>query len=742
MSESSSAIPITFRIGGMTCATCATRVERVLSAQAGVNKADVHLVHERASLLVAPGTSVDALREAVERAGYDATLLRAAPARVIAAEDDALFAAQARRDGWLAVASAVLSLPLLLPMFAMPFGHHVHVAAWVQLSLATVVQFWLGARFYRAGLTSLRGGLGSMDTLVALGTSAAYFYSVWLLSARGAAAAPELYFEASAAVITLVRVGKWIEARTKRSTTAALRSLLALQPERATVRRQGRDVDVGIDEVCAGEWVIVRPGERVAVDGLITEGESDIDESLITGESFPVVKRSGDSVTGGTLNGNGRLVVQATKVGEDSTLSRIIDLVYGAQRDKAQIQRLVDRVSAVFVPTVLGAAAVTFAAWWWTSHSGESALVTAVSVLVIACPCALGLATPTAIVAGTGAAARAGIMVRDVDALERAARVDTVVFDKTGTLTEGHPKVVEVFSVSGATDEVLREAGAVQQGSLHPLAKAVASAVAERQLPIAGLEEFENVSGCGVRGRVGGYPVVVGHLGWLRDLGINVDFLVPTVDDFERRGLTSVIVARDRSPLGVIGFADPLRPSSMSAVATLRQLGHRVLLLSGDSQTVVDDVGRKLGVDESHGRLLPEAKQVHIRQLQAAGHAVAMVGDGLNDAPALAAADVGIAVSGGTDVAQQTARIILMRPEPILVVGVFDIAARTVWKIRQNIFWAFVYNCVGLPLAAFGRLSPMVAGLAMALSSVSVVTSSLLLRNWRPRFARVPSLSP
>ena len=679
------------------------------------------------------------MREAVERAGYDATLLRAAPAKVIAAEDDAAFAAQARRDGQLAIASAMLSLPLLLPMFAMLLGKHVHVAAWVQLSLATLVQFWLGARFYRAGWASLRGGLGSMDTLVALGTSAAYFYSVWLLSVRGMAATGQLYFEASAAVITLVRVGKWIEARAKRSTTAALRSLLALQPERATVRRQGRDVDVAIEDICAGEWVIVRPGERVAVDGLVTEGESDIDESLITGESFPVVKRLGDSVTGGTLNGNGRLVVQATKVGQDSTLSRIVELVYGAQRDKAQIQRLVDRVSSIFVPTVLVVAAVTFGAWWLGSHSVESALVAAISVLVIACPCALGLATPTAIVAGTGAAARAGIVVRDVDALERAARVDTVVFDKTGTLTEGRPEVIDVLSVTSNADDVLREAASVQQGSLHPLAKAVVSAAAKRELSLAALEQFENTTGSGVRGLVAGQAVVVGHLQWLRELGIDVSPLVSTVDDFERRGLTAVVVARNQSPLGTIGFADPIRATSLSAIETLRRQGRRVLLLSGDSEKVVADVGRKLGVDESHGRLPPEAKQDMIRQLQSAGHVIAMVGDGLNDAPALAAADVGIAVSGGTDVAQQTARIILMRPEPILVVAAFDIAAKTVQKIRQNIFWAFFYNCVGLPLAAFGRLSPMVAGLAMALSSISVVTSSLLLRNWRPRLDAVAS---
>ncbi len=686
MSESTSAIPVTLRIGGMTCATCAKRVERVLSAQTGVQRADVHLVHERASLLIAPGTSVDALREAVERAGYDASLVKSAPARVIAAEDDAAFAEQASRDGWLAIASAVLSLPLLLPMVSMAMGVHSHVNAGLQLSLASVVQFWLGGRFYRAGAVALRGGTGSMDTLVALGTSAAYFYSVTILAVRGPSAADQLYFEALTAVITLVRLGKWIESRAKRSTTAALRALRTLQPERATVRRARRDVEIAVDDICAGELVVVHPGERLAVDGLILEGASDIDESLVTGESFPVVKRSGDSVTGGTLNGNGLIVVQATQVGEDSTLARIIELVYGAQQDKAQIQRLVNKLSAVFVPSVLFIAVITFGGWWWGYHDIGSAILSAVSVLVIACPCALGLATPTAIVAGTGAAARAGILVRDVEALERAAQVDTVIFDKTGTVTEGHPQVIEIFSVTGSDNDVLQASANVQQGSSHPLAKALLDAAAEKQLTPSRLDEFENVTGRGVKGKIAGQQVVVGNVDWMSELTIELGPLMNKIRDFEQRGLTLVVVAENQLPLGIIGLADPIRATSVATVMTLRRQGRRVLLLSGDSSTVVAEVGRRLGVDESEGRVLPEGKQARVRQMQSAGHRVAMVGDGLNDAPALAAADVGIAISGGTDVAQQTARVILMRPDPILIVGVFDIAAKTMRKIRHNLF--------------------------------------------------------
>jgi Cu+-exporting ATPase len=727
------------RIGGMTCATCATRVERVLRAQPGVTQANVNLVHERASILIAPGTPVESLSAAIEAAGYDATLERAASPRAIAAEDDAAFAVQAKRDGRLALISALLAIPLLVPMLLMSLSIHWHLNAWVQCGLATVVQFWLGARFYRSGFAALRGGTGSMDTLVAIGTSAAYFYSLALLLVHGNRSSGQLYFEASAVVITLVRLGKWLEARAKRSTTESLRGLWALQPERATVRRSGRDVDVAVEAICSGEWVLVRPGERVAVDGRIVEGESDVDESLVTGESFPVVKRLGDSVTGGTLNGNGLLLVQATQVGQDSTLSRIIELVYGAQTEKAQIQRLVDKVSAVFVPSVLVLAAITFAAWWLSTHNFEPAIVAAVSVLVIACPCALGLATPTAIVAGTGAAARAGILIRDIDALERAAQVDTVIFDKTGTLTEGRPKVVEVFSTTGIPSDTIRESAGVQQGSLHPLAKAVLEAAETAKLELGRLEHFENVTGHGVKGLVAGQRVVVGNVEWMSELSFDLGPLLGTIHDFEQRGLTTIIVTKNEQPLGVIGFTDPIRPTSAAAVKALRDNGRYVLLLSGDSQTVAEAVGQRLGVNESAGRVLPEAKQLRVRQLQGAGHRVAMVGDGLNDAPALAAADVGIAVSGGTDVAQQTARIILMRPDPILVVGVFDIAAATLRKIRQNLFWAFVFNCVGLPLAAWGRLNPMFAGLAMALSSVSVVTSSLMLRRWRPLLDAVPS---
>jgi P-type Cu+ transporter len=711
----------------------------VLQAQTGVASASVNLVHERANISMTPGTSVEGLCAAVQRAGFEATLEHGRSRKAIAHEDDLAFERQARRDGWLTLISATLSVPLMLPMLFELFGSHWHLNGWLRLLLATPVQFWLGARFYRAGFASLRAGTGSMDTLVALGTSAAYLYSCYLLPWNGGRGTDALYFEASMSVITLVRLGKWLESRAKRSTTSALRGLMSLQPERATLRRAGRDLDVAIEAVSAGEVVVVRPGERVAVDGVVIEGESDLDESLLTGESFPVVKRVGEEVTGGTLNGNGLLLVQATKVGENSTLSRIIDLVYGAQSTKAPIQHLVDKVSSIFVPVVLVIAAITFAAWWFAAGHFEPALVAAVSVLVIACPCALGLATPTAVVAGTGAAARAGILVRDIDALERIGKVDTVVFDKTGTLTEGRPEVVNVFSTSGNSDYVLRVAASVQQGSLHPLAKATCAAAHSRGLSLEPLANFQNVTGNGVSGDVAAERVLVGNVDWLQQQSIDITALRVPLSDFEGRKWTSVVVAKHDTAIGVLSFSDPLRPTAKLAVASLRRTGQRVLLLSGDSTAVAEHVGHELGVDEVAGRVLPEGKQKRVAELQATGRHVAMVGDGLNDAPALAEADVGIALSGGTDVAQQTARIVLMRPDPALVVGVFQIAQATLAKIRQNLFWAFIYNCVGLPLAAFGRLNPMLAGLAMAMSSVSIVTNSLMLRRWRPSRLEVAS---
>jgi Cu+-exporting ATPase len=514
---------------------------------------------------------------------------------------------------------------------------------------------------------------------------------------------------------------------------------MALQPESALVRRQGQDAPVPLEEVAAGTFVVVPAGQRVPVDGVIVDGQSDLDESLVTGESLPVVKRVGDAVTGGTLNGNGLLLIQATKVGQDSTLARIIQMVYGAQSSKAPIQRLVDRVSAVFVPSVLVIAVLAFIGWWLQTGHLAPALIAAVSVLVIACPCALGLATPTAIAAGTGAAARAGILIRDVDALERIAKLDTVAFDKTGTLTEGHPEIVEIFATTSARDDVLQLAASVQQGSVHPLAKAVCAAASGRGLTRAPVSNFRNITGKGVSAEIGGEAVLVGNADWLQAEGIDLSSLRELLSQFEGRQWTAVVVAKAGAPIGVLGFTDPVRPTAKAAVSQLKQNGVRVLLLSGDSSAIAQSVAEALDIPEAVGRVSPEGKQQRIRELQSEGRRVAMVGDGINDAPALAQADVGIALSGGTDVAQQTARVVLMRPDPALVGGTLQVAHATLKKIKQNLFWAFIYNCLGLPLAALGRLDPMFAGLAMALSSVSVVSNSLLLRKWRPRLAAVPS---
>jgi Cu+-exporting ATPase len=608
--------------------------------------------------------------------------------------------------------------------------------AFIELLLATPVQFVCGARFYRGAWKALRAKSGNMDLLVALGTTAAYLYSYYLMATLGQESAGRLYFEASAVVITLVMLGKFLEARAKRGTTAAIRQLMELRPQTARLRRaDGSEQEVPVGDVLRGDRVIVRPGERIPVDGTVITGSSEIDESLITGESLPVEKAAGATVTGGAINGTGLLEVEATAVGEDSTLSKIIRMVENAQAGKAPVQRLVDRISAVFVPIVVGIAVVTFAGWLLYDGNFEHAFVAAVSVLVIACPCALGLATPTAIMTGTGAAARSGILIKDVASLERAHRIDAVIFDKTGTLTEGRPRVVSVHAVNGTEDDVLRHAASVQQGSEHPLARAVLDVAAERGLQLAPLAEFRSFTGLGVAGRAGNSEIAIGNRRFMSERGVDVSAESGRAGEWERRARTSVFVAVDGAVAGVLGISDPLREQSRAAIRSLADMGVRTLLLSGDAAGVAAEIGRQAGVSDARGELRPEEKARVVAELSAQGHAVGMVGDGINDAPALAAADVGIAMGTGTDIAMETAGITLMRADPRLVAAAIAASRATFRKIRQNLFWAFIYNVIGIPLAALGMLSPALAGAAMAMSSVSVVTNSLLLRRWKPAFA-------
>ncbi|HEX4024069.1 MAG TPA: heavy metal translocating P-type ATPase [Steroidobacteraceae bacterium] len=730
-------------VEGMTCATCALRVEKALAAVPGVTRAEVNLATDRAAVEGVSGVLHPAdLIAAVRRAGYDATL----PSGDAGADRRAQAAAAAARHGreGLRLAAAIaLSAPLLLPMLGVP------LPGWLQLVLATPVQFILGARFYAGAWKALRARSGNMDLLVSLGTSAAYGFSLDRLLAANAAApaAPaHLYFDAAAVVITLVMLGKWLEARAKRSTTAAIQALTSLRPERARVERGSEQIDLPAAAVAVGDIVVVRPGERLPVDGIVIDGRSDVDESLLTGESLPVAKQAADRVIGGAINGSGLLRIRTTAVSAQSLLSQIVASVESAQAKKAPVQRLVDRVAAIFVPAVVLAALVAFLAWWLIIGNLTLAVIAAVSVLVIACPCALGLATPTALMVGTGVAARAGILIRDAEALERAHRLDIVVLDKTGTLTEGRPAVTDIVADGGvdAQGELLRLAAAAQSGSEHPLARAVltaakASARTGSEQPQLG--EFRSHAGMGLSARVDGRRIVIGNRRLMRAHDVPTEAHEPQAAQLEAQGRTVMWVAAlepDVRWLGLIAVADPVKPTARSAVQQLHSIGIQTVLLTGDNERTAAAVAAELGIARVLAEVLPADKASEIRRLQAEGHRVAMVGDGVNDAPALAAADVGIAMGTGTDVAMQTAGITLMRGDPRLIGDAIAISRATYHKIRQGLFWAFIYNVLGMPAAALGLLSPVIAGAAMALSSVSVVGNALLLRRWRPQSAAGP----
>jgi P-type Cu+ transporter len=718
----------TFGIAGMTCASCVARVEKALKAVPGVRDASVNLATEKAS--VQGSAAPDAVLAAIDRAGYAAQLLDADAAPAAAAPASGL------PSWWPVAAAAILSVPLAAPMLA----HGWMLPGWLQLLLATPVQFWLGARFYRAGWKALRAGSGNMDLLVALGTSAAYGLSVYLLLAHEGTG--HLYFESSAVVITLVLLGKWLEGRAKRQTVAAIRALESLRPATALVRRGGSDVEIALDALRTGDLMVLRPGERVPADGRVVEGESHLDESLLTGESLPVAKRAGDAVTGGAVNGEGLLLAEATAVGAATMLAHIIRMVEDAQAVKAPIQRLVDRVSAVFVPAGLLLAGATLLGWGLATGDWQAALLNAVAVMVIACPCALGLATPAGIMVGTGAAARHGILIKDAEALETAHAVRTVVFDKTGTLTEGRPALVALETDEGAdAHRVLALAWSAQQFSAHPLARAVAEEARANGIACPPASDAAALPGRGVRARGTDGTVYLGNLGLLQELGAD-GAIAPALraaaarHEADGRTVSWLALARDggvAAVLGLLAFGDRVKPGARAAIARLQAMGVASVMLTGDNRGSAAAVAAELGLTRWVAEVLPGAKADEVRALMAAGGGkVAMVGDGINDAPALAAADVGIAMAGGTDVAMHTAGITLMRGDPALVADAIAISHRTYRKIRQNLGWAFVYNVVGIPLAAFGLLNPVLAGAAMALSSVSVVANALLLRRWQP----------
>jgi Cu+-exporting ATPase len=808
-SVSASALPATaeLAISGMTCASCAMRVEKALSKVPGVASAAVNLATEKASVQLNGGSGIDQLIAAVEKAGYHATPLvteTAAPASTAAAA--ATPRDRARRELAAVVVAALLTLPLIAPMVTEPFGAHVMLPGMLQLALASVVQFVFGARFYRAAWRAVRAGAGNMDLLVALGTSAAYGISVYQL-AMHPGDTMHLYFEASAVVITLVRFGKWLEARAKRQTTDAIRALNALRPDRARIVVGSEEHDVPLAQVRVGMIVAVRPGERLPVDGTVLQGRTHIDESLITGESMPVPKQTDDPVTAGSINGEGAISVRTTAIGAETTLARIIRLVETAQAEKAPIQRLVDRVSAVFVPVILAIAVVTLAGWLLAGAGVEAAILNAVAVLVIACPCALGLATPAAIMAGTGVAARHGVLIKDAQALETAHQINVVAFDKTGTLTVGQPSLTAFETADGVEgSDALRVAAAVQRQSDHPLARAVVKAfdaqrgafvaevgaegggaaagagsvtafaagsavasvtayavgspVGSAAESVAGsarepavesapastspaVQAARAVPGRGVEADIDGHTFAIGSGRWAMELGIALpERLALRAQQLQHAGNTvSWLITRggddDAEPpavLALLAFGDTVKPTARAAIERLKQMGIKSVLVTGDNRGSAASVAAALGIDEFHADVLPadKARVIHDLKIRSAG-VVAMAGDGINDAPALAAADIGIAMATGTDVAMHAAGITLMRGDPALVADAIDISRRTWRKIQQNLFWAFAYNLIGIPLAAFGLLNPMLAGAAMAFSSVSVVTNALLLRSWRTR---------
>lgn len=717
-------------VSGMSCASCAASLESALLDQEGVREASVNFAFEEAVVAFDPQrTGRGNLVATIRRKGFS---VPEPPSGASTAPGGAAAAGEGAGQRELSpetlklIVCATLTAPLVAPMLLGPLGVQVHLAPEVQAALAAPVQLWGGARFYLGAWRALRAGRSNMDVLVALGTSAAFALSLASLYSGG-----PLYFEGAAAIVTFVRLGKWLEARARRSTTAAVRALMALRPDTARVRRGGQERRVPTGSITPGEQVVVRPGEYVPIDGIVVEGASEIDESLVTGESLPVAREPGSPVTQGSVNGSGLLVIESTHVAAESTLSRIARLVQDAQASKPPVQRLLDRVVAIFVPVIVVVAVATFGGWVLLGAGVEVALLNAVSVLVIACPCALGLATPATLAVGTGAAARAGILFKDIEALERADALDTVVFDKTGTLTEGHPEVREV--IGPHPDRTLALASSAQYGSEHPLAEAVRTAATERGVPVPEASQFRSLPGRGVSAAVGGETVRVGSSAWMASLGIETAELEAQVAAHQAEGWTVSWVALGQRVLGALALGDRVRPSAAEAMGSLERAGLQTWMLTGDHRRAAQAVARSLGVRQVVAEVLPEDKAAQVARLRAQGRRVAVVGDGVNDAPALAAADLGVAMGTGSDVAMHSAGVTLMRPDLRLVVAMLSISRATRRKISQNLFWAFAYNTVGVPLAAFGFLSPVLAGLAMALSSVSVLANALLLKRWAPQ---------
>ena len=716
----------TYLIEGMTCAACSARIDKALNKNENIEKANVNLSTNKALVEFKSGLLEDEdIIGIIEKAGYKAEVDK----------DRDLDREKELREKEIKslknsfIISAILTLPLFLAMFFHMAGiNNILTNGWFQFLLATPVQFIIGYRFYNGAYKALRGGGANMDVLIAMGTSAAYFYSIYNLLVG----VHEYYFEASATIITLILLGKTFEAVAKGKTSEAIKKLMGLQPKRALIFKDGQEIEIDIDDLNIGDIVIVKPGEKVPVDGIIVEGTSSLDESMITGESIPIDKEVGDEVIGATINKFGAFKFKATNIGKDTVLSQIIQLVEDAQGSKAPVQRLADKISGVFVPIVIVIALLTFLVFYLGFKDFNTGLINAVAVLVIACPCALGLATPTAIMVGTGKGAENGILIKSGEHLEKTHEMDTIIFDKTGTITKGEPEVTDVLSFNDFTeDEILRIAASVEKASEHPLGQAIVKYGEEKLEGILAAENFTAVPGKGLKADFEGKKLLIGNRKLMKDNGIDIGSKEETLSALETVGKTAMLIAIDGILSGIIAVADTIKETSLKAIKELQDMGLTVYMITGDNERTAKAIADQVGITNILADVLPENKAEKVEALKKEGKHVGMVGDGINDAPALAAADVGFAIGTGTDVAMEAADITLMRGDLSGVVTAIRLSHRTMKTIRQNLFWAFFYNSIGIPFAALGFLNPMVAGAAMAFSSVSVVTNSLRLKNFK-----------
>ncbi|MFC4306669.1 heavy metal translocating P-type ATPase [Cohnella boryungensis] len=730
-----------FNLEGMTCAACANKIEKGLNKLPGVTNATVNFAMETARVEFTPGeVSVEDMQNKVKKLGYKA---------IIKQESQSTGDHRSKEIGnqkRKLLISSILSLPLLWSMVAhFSFTSWIYMPEllmnpWLQLILATPVQFYIGKQFYVGAYKALRNGSANMDVLVSLGTSAAYFYSLyltidWAAMSRGDMHhGPSLYYETSAILITLVIMGKLFEANAKGRTSEAIKSLMGLQAKTAMVVRDGKELTIPVDEVIAGDVVLIRPGDKVPVDGAVLEGVSSVDESMLTGESLPVEKKAGDAVIGATINKNGMLRIKATKVGKETALAQIIKVVEEAQGSKAPIQRVADVISGIFVPIVVGIAIVAFLVWYFFVNPGDfaGALEKAIAILVIACPCALGLATPTSIMAGSGRAAELGILFKGGEHLEQTHRIDAIILDKTGTITKGKPELTDVLTGSNET-EFLRLVGAAEKNSEHPLAEAIVAGIQAKSIDLPGTESFEAIPGYGIKAVVEGRELLIGTRRLMDKYAIDAKSAYDTMSLLEDTGKTAMLVAIDNRYAGMVAVADTIKETSKAAVARLKEMGIQVIMITGDNERTAKAIAAQVGIDLVRAEVLPEGKAEEVIKLQAQGKKVAMVGDGINDAPALATADIGMAIGTGADVAMEAADVTLMRGDLSSIPDAIFMSRKTMTNIKQNLFWALGYNTLGIPIAAIGLLAPWVAGAAMALSSVSVVLNALRLQRVKVR---------